>query len=210
MRTRNFGSREFKAEMNLDLAPDQPYELDQWSAWFKAELAPSDLDIAGVLAFMYHFADMGIFETVDDNRWKLCGIDTNLLSGPLRDAVRDHLEGLSRTDAGFAIAYFLGQRPQVSSQSLGNTQKQKPHSITEEGKTPNREKASDLSNLQIVKKVGRQLRPFLDFEKETVARLLGPHTQQKDARIIFNYILRHTQRKAEPKKWEQLSRKRHR
>lgn len=195
--------------MNLDMASDQPYELDQWAAWFKAELAPSDLDAPGVLAFMYYFADMGILEPADENRWKLCTIDNKHSSGQMRDAVREHLEGLSHTEAGFVIVYFLGQRPQVSSHPLGNTQKQKPHSITEEGKTPNREKASDLSNLQIVKKVGRQLSPFLDFEKETVARLLGPQTQQKDARIIFNYILRQTQQKAEPKKWEQLSRKRH-
>jgi hypothetical protein len=195
--------------MSFDMALDQPHPLDQWSVWFKAELAPSDLDAPGVLAFMYYFADMGILEPVDESRWKLCNIDNKQSSGQLRDSIRDHLEGLSQTEEGFAISYFLGQRPKVSSRPLRYSQKQKPHTIPDEGKIPNREKASDLSNLQIVKKVGRQLRPFLDFEKETVARLLGTHTEQKEARIIFNYILRHTQAKAEPKEWEQISRKRH-
>jgi hypothetical protein len=195
--------------MNLDMAADQPYELDQWSAWFKSELAPSDLDAPGVLAFMHHFADLGILEPAGGDLWKLCGMENNHSSGPLRDVVRDHLEALTRTEAGFAISYFLGQRPRVSPLPLTGSHNQQPRSIPDAGKTSNRENASDLSNLQIVKKVGRQLRPFLDFEKETVARLLGTHTQQKDARIIFNFILRKTQQKAEPKKWEQLSRKRH-
>jgi hypothetical protein len=195
--------------MNLDMDPDQPYELDQWSAWFKAELAPSDLDIAGVLAFMYHFVDMGILEPVDENRWKLCGIDTNSSSGPLRDTVRDHLEGLSRTDAGFAIAYFMGRKPQLASQSPKQAAHQKSIAIPDAGKTPHRKKTADLSNLQIVKKVGRQLSPFLEFERETLTRLQGKYTQPQDVRLIFNFILRQTQQKAEPKKWEQLSRKRH-
>lgn len=195
--------------MNLGMTADQPYELDQWSAWFKAEFAPADLDTAGVLAFMYHFADVGILEAVDETRWKLCGIDTNSSSGPLRDAVREHLEGLSRTEAGFAVAYFLGQRPEVSSLGNKNSQNQEVHKISDAGKTPNREKSADLSNLQIVKKVGRQLSPFLDFERETLARLQGKYIRPQDARLIFNFILRHTRRKAEPKKWEQLSRKRH-
>jgi hypothetical protein len=195
--------------MSLDMAPDQPYTLEQWSVWFKEHLAPADLDSAGVLAFMFHFADMGILEPADQNRWKLCDLAVNPSSGQLRDAVRNHLEGVSRTEAGFAIAYFLGKQPIRSPKT---PQTQKPPTTSDASgdvQAPNREKASDLSNLQIVKKVGRQLRPFLDFERDTLTRLEGTYIQPQDARLIFNFILRQTQQKAEPKKWEQLSRKRH-
>lgn len=188
---------------------NQPQTLDQWTAWFRTELAPSDLDEAGLLSFMHHFADLGILEPIGENRWKIGGVDFNQSPSEIRAAVKDGLETLSLTKEGFAVACFLGQQPQVSSLSAENPQSQKPHRIPVEGNIPNREKASDLSNLQIVKKVGRQLKPFLDFERETLSRLQGSHTQQKDARKIFNFILRQTQGKAEPKKWEQLSRKRH-
>jgi len=158
---------------------------------------------------MHHFADLGILEPFGENRWKIGGVDFNQSPSEIRAAVKDRLETLSLTKEGFAVACFLGQRPQVSSLSAENSQSQKPHRIPDKGKIPNPEKASDLSNLQIVKKVGRQLKPFLDFEKETLSRLQGSYTPQKDARKIFNFILRQTQGKAEPKKWEQLSRKRH-
>lgn len=186
--------------MNLDMAA--PHALDQWAIWFKEVLAPSDLDTPGVLAFMHHFADLGVFEAVDVNRWILSGVDENL--SPTEDAIRDQLEILSRTQDGFAVAYFLGRRPEPSLPKLKDSSVSQPVV-----KTPEREIASDLSNLQIVKKVGRQLQPFLDFEKETVSRLQGKHTQAKEVRLIFNFILRQTLQKAVPKKWEQLSRKRH-
>ncbi|GJL78347.1 MAG: hypothetical protein NPINA01_13360 [Nitrospinaceae bacterium] len=187
--------------MSLELALSEPHELDQWAVWFKETLAPADLEAAGVLAFMHHFADLGILEPLDENRWKLGGGEKN--QARTEKEIRDRLEALSLTEQGFAVAYFLGRRPKPSSAKT-----EKPPVPQASAKKP--EVASDLSNLQIVKKVGRQLKPFLDFEKETLTRLQGEYTQPKDARLIFNFILSQTQRKAEPKKWEQLSRKRHR
>ena len=75
---------------------------------------------------------------------------------------------------------------------------------------PKPERASDLSNLQIVKKVGRQLEPFLKAESTIVSRLIGEHTSKADARLLFNYMFGKMGSKAQPRKWEQLSRKRHR
>ena len=198
--------------MSLENNLNQAHGLDQWADWFQKEFAPSDLDADGVLAFMHHFADLGIFESVgDEGSWKLAGIDFDSNEETRREKVLDRLETLSRTTAGFAVACFLGRPPEISPAHKEISQpplgKRTPPIF--KGETPNLEKASDLSNLQIVKKVGRQLKPFLEFEKEMVSRLLGTHTQPKEARVIFNFILRHTRTKAEPKKWEQLSRKRH-
>lgn len=193
--------------MSLGLALNQPHEFDQWTGWFKEEFAPADLDETGVHAFIRHFADLGIFEPIDENRWILCGVDCDQPRDRIRDAVRDHLETLGGSEAGFAVAYFLGRKPVLAKTSSPS---HPPAWVSKAGESPDREKASDLSNLQIVKKVGRQLQPFLEFEKQVVSRLRGTHTQPQDARIIFNFILRQTRRRAEPKKWEQLSRKRHR
>ena len=75
---------------------------------------------------------------------------------------------------------------------------------------PGDKKSSDLSNLQIVKKWGSQLRPFLDIEQKTIARLRSDFTSQEDAQWLFSYILNKIRKKSPAKKWEQLSRKRHR
>jgi len=191
--------------MNLEKNLRQAHTLDQWAIWFKKEFAPSDLDADGVLAFMHHFADLEILESVgDENKWTLAGIDINSNDETVRGKVLDRLETLSRTTAGFAVACFLGRRPDIP---VAN--KEIPQPPPAKRIARNRDKASDLSNLQIVKKLGRQLKPFLDFENEMVSRLQGIHTPLKEARVIFNFILRHAQTKAEPKKWEQLSRKRH-
>ena len=70
-------------------------------------------------------------------------------------------------------------------------------------------KSSDLSNLQIVKKVGRQLSPFLEMEKKYIARLEGPQTSKKDAQKMYQYIFGKTFQKSTPLPWQQLSRRRH-
>ena len=86
----------------------------------------------------------------------------------------------------------------------------KKKNIFEKSYLPSEKKSSDLSNLQIVKKWGNQLRPFLDIEQKTIARLRGRYTSQEAAQWLFSYILNKTKQKSPAKKWEQLSRKRHR
>lgn len=185
------------------------HTFDQWVGWFKNEFAPSDLDNDGVLAYLHYFADLEILEPIaDENKWCLSGMDADSNPDGIRKKVLEKLETVSRTSAGFAVNFFLGRQPDISlpEQETASTRKIGPKVKSNK---PNLEKASDLSNLQIVKKVGRQLQPFLEFEKKTVSRLVGVHTQKKEARVIFNFILRQTRTEAEPKRWEQLSRKRH-
>lgn len=208
--TINFACRGLINSMSLDIDPGNAHALHQWAAWFKGVLAPTDLSADGVLAFMHHFADLGILESdVDEDKWKLSGVDSDSNRENIRKQVLERLETLSRTPAGFAVSCFLGRPPEFTSSSKETSPPVRASGPKVNESPPNREIASDLSNLQIVKKVGRQLQPFLELEKNIVSRLLGTHTQTKEARVIFNYILRHTQSKAEPKKWEQLSRKRH-
>jgi hypothetical protein len=196
--------------MSLELNPIQAHTFDQWAGWFKKEFAPADLDTDGVLAYLHYFADLKIFEAVaEEEKWQLSVIDKNSNPEGIRQKVLDRLEDVSRTSAGFAVNFFLGRQPDTSLLEKETSYPIRKIAPNDKIHIPTLEKSSDLSNLQIVKKVGRQLQPFLEFEKETVSRLMGVHTQKKEARVIFNFILRQTRAEAEPKKWEQLSRKRH-
>ncbi len=188
--------------MNSGKALNPPLSLDQWVKWFKKELAPADMDNGCILAYLHHFADLGILKASSEDHWDLAEIDSGPLSPSIAAKVRSQLMALSLGESGFSIAHFLGQTPK---DPFPPATKQ-----TQQEKTIHPERASDLSNLQIVKKVGRQLQPFLELEKNMLSILQGSYTSKEDARKIFSYILNRTQGKAAPKKWEQLSRKRHR
>jgi hypothetical protein len=120
------------------------------------------------------------------------------------------LNDLCVTEKGFALRYFLEDPP--PSQITHGSQDQ-GYSDAEDGPKGNPEllghKTSNLSNLQIVKKYGRQVQSFIELEKSYTERLLGPHTTLKEARKIFNFILSRMKQKTEPRPWEQLSRRRH-
>lgn len=198
--------------MNCGNRSNPPRSLEQWTSWFRRELGPPALDDDGIAAYLHHFADLGLLQQCDDeNQWQISGIDWNVAPDQIRESICVRLETLSRTESGPAVGYFLGQKPDLSASfqkitQAGEAKREDPDTT---GKIHLPERSSDLSNLQIVKKVGRQLRPFLELEKSVLAFLEGPHTSKADARRIYNFILSQTQAKAEPKKWEQLSRKRH-
>ena len=115
---------------------------------------------------------------------------------------------MSQTKSGFALPFFIRletiELPTLES-LIETEDKEAKNNITTKP-----ERSSDLSNLQIVKKVGRQLEPFLKAESTIVSRLIGEHTTKADARLLFNYMFGKMGSKAQPRKWEQLSRKRHR
>ncbi|CCQ91658.1 hypothetical protein NITGR_750016 [Nitrospina gracilis 3/211] len=69
--------------------------------------------------------------------------------------------------------------------------------------------SADPSNLQIVKKVGRQMGSYITLEKEFIARIVGTYTTRAEARKIFNAALVKIRDKAQPQSWEQISRRRH-
>ncbi|MZH03739.1 MAG: hypothetical protein F3745_10200 [Nitrospinae bacterium] len=61
-----------------------------------------------------------------------------------------------------------------------------------------------------MKKVGKQLQPFLQVEESVVSRLVGKYLDKQGAQKLFHYMFGKSGCKAEPRTWEQLSRKRHR
>lgn len=182
-----------------------PLSTLQWVSWFKDGIVPPDLDDEVVQSFLRHLADLEVLVPCGEGEWKFSsGADSEPSPESLRKILQGRLEVLSQTEEGFAVGYFLLHRSADPRPIPIDSGVQPPSGIS----MP--EKASDLSNLQIVKKVGRQLKPFLEQEKIVLSRLQGVCTGKEDAQRIFHYIFSQTREKAGPRKWEQISRKRHR
>ena len=179
-----------------------------WVALLKDHILVSGVEDATISALCCHLADLGVLEKSGDENWKL--IPSSQESLPAEEVLSKLLNDLCATEKGFALRYFLEDPPpyqttddlhdQGSSEAKDNL-KSNPQLLDQ--------KTSNLSNLQIVKKYGRQVQSYIELEKSYTQKLLGSHTTLKEARKIFNFILSRMQQKTEPRSWEQLSRRRH-
>jgi hypothetical protein len=177
-----------------------------WVKWLKQILPASGLEEATVRSLLHHLADLQIFSVAGEASWKLSSlIDAKIESQSLQQKFFDHLKKVSGTHQGFILGYFLGDNRPLS-QALLEKSSDDSGAEADLDKVPVN-KSSNLSNLQIVKKIGRQLQPYIELENKVTSRLEGQYTSKEDAQRIFHYIL--SREKAPKKKWEQLSRKRH-
>jgi len=163
-------------------------------------------------SFIRHLAELGVLVSVDDNMWQWKDCDSPVDSEKLILKVQSDLELLSATKPGFALAYFIGYKDLSKKplSSITGSSDSKSANQKRKESVPLGKPASNLSNLQIVKKVGKQLQPFLQIEESVVSRLIGEYVDKQDAQKLFHYMFGKAGAKAEPKVWEQLSRKRHR
>jgi hypothetical protein len=177
-----------------------------WVDWLEKYFTPAGLNAAGIRSFLNHFADLGIFSEKGEGLWVL----SHPAGGePIQSELRHRLEALSKKDEGFAVAYFIGQGERDIQEVLAQAAKPGKEDA-EKTRNSRTVPTSDRSNFEIVKKIGRQLQPFLQLEESIVQRLQGTHTHKSDAQRIFRFLLSRTQAKAKARSWEQLSRKRHR
>ncbi len=200
--------------MNSHEIFNSPHTTGQWVEWLQDGIIKPDLGAEEACSILHHLADLKIFKTDGEGVWKLSGLEPNCTGEDARLILRELLAEVSATESGFALIYFFPRKDdlplpplQVSEDSSTASIKR---SLFTKSKASGVEVSSDLSTLQIVKKWGDQLRPFLDLEQKVIARLKGEYTTQEDAQLLFSYILDKTREKASPKQWEQLSRKRHR
>jgi hypothetical protein len=189
-----------------DRNPQQ--SISSWVALLRGSVLISDVDDAAVTALCGHLADLGVLEKAGDENWKLTPVSDSSLK--VEEEMEKRLNDLCATEQGFALRYFLKNPP--PSPIANDTQDQGTSEA--EGTLKSNlqlldQKTSNLSNLQIVKKYGRQVQSFIELEKSYTEKLLGPQTSLKEARKIFNFILSRMQQKTEPRPWEQLSRRRH-
>ena len=199
--------------MSPHKTPHLKHSEGLWFDWFRDGILNADIDDAGEKPVLHYLVDLSVLECDSKGLLKLSGVGEGQSSHEVKSILLKSLNGLSQTENGFALVYFLSS---FSNNKLPPLMKEDPSpetkrkNIFEKSCLPSEKKSSDLSNLQIVKKWGNQLRPFLDIEQKTIARLRGRYTSQEDAQWLFSYILNKTKQKSPAKKWEQLSRKRHR
>ena len=181
--------------------------LSSWVSMMRDGILLSDVDEKTALAVCGHLADLGVLEQAEGEEWQLTNSDESM---PDQSGLLHRLNDICRTEQGFALRYFLKNPP--DSPDANSSHDPEPDAKKGEPvKNPQllTQKTSNLSNLQIVKKYGRQVESFVELEKSFTQKLLGPNTSAKEARKIFNFILSRIQQKTEPRSWEQLSRRRH-
>ena len=194
-------------------APGLSYPEDLWLNWFKDEIFNADIDDTGAKSVLHYLFDLNLLINDGGQLFKILGVQSGQSSNEVKKILLKKMNTSYHTEVGFALVYFISNFSKSKLPPL----KLKEHSsdvikknIFGKSSMSRQKKTSNLSNLQIVQKLGNQLRPFLDLERQTISRLRGAYTSKTDAQWLFNYILDKTRKKSPAKKWEQLSRKRHR
>ncbi len=192
--------------------------LDEWIRFFIDSIVSDDLSEELVGSFLMHLADLGALLPLDGDAWEWRTRNSEAESKNLIARVKKDIESLCDSESGFALPYFIGYKNSYKkSLQFGDEVDTSSKNSTKANVTQQRSEifssikpAADLSNLQIVKKSGKQLQPFLQLEETVVSRLTGRHASKQDAQKLFHYMFGKIGIKAEPRVWEQLSRKRHR
>jgi len=200
-------------EMSPHEEPHLIYSEDLWFEWFLDGILNADIDGKGGAPILHYLLDLNILVSEGNGLLKLSRVSKEQSSHEVKKRLLEALNDLSKSENGFALVYFLSsfsnkKLPPLITEEPTSSSKRK--NIFKKNYLPGEKQSSDLSNLQIVKKWGNQLRPFLDVEQKTIARLRGTYTSQEDAQWLFSYILNKIRKKSPAKKWEQISRKRHR
>ena len=200
-------------EMSPCEEPHLNYSEDLWFEWFRDGILNTDIDGTGETPILHYLLDLSVLESEGNGLLKLSKVSKEQSSHEVKNRQLEALNDLSKTENGFALVYFLSSfsdkklPPLITEERISSSKRK---NIFKKSYLPGEKKSSNLSNLQIVKKWGSQLRPFLDVEQKTIERLQGKFTTQEDAQWLFSYILNKTRKKSPAKKWEQISRKRHR
>ena len=200
-------------EMSPHDDPHLIYSEDLWFEWFLEGILNADIDGAGGAPILHYLLDLNIFVSEGKGLLKLSRVSKGQSSHEVKKRLLEALNDLTKSENGFALVYFLSSYSNKKLPPLiteEHTSSSKRKNLFNKNYLPGEKQSSDLSNLQIVKKLGNQLRPFLDVEQKTIACLRGIYTTQEDAQWLFSYILNKIRKKSPAKKWEQISRKRHR
>ena len=179
-----------------------------WVKFLSEKVFFADLEEETVYSLLHYLEDLELLVPCENLEFVWKDLPEGLSLEGMAEFIQTGLKKMASTKLGFALPFFI---------KFEHIELPTIQAIVESGKNFDENKryfksetTSDLSNLQIVKKVGKQLKPFLEVEKSIVERLTGKYTSKSDARNLFQYIFGKINTKAPPKKWEQLSRKRHR
>ena len=183
-------------------------QVSDWVKLLTEDFTPDDLDKETAYSLLHYLEDLQLLIPFENDTLKWKELRDGMALKEQIQVMRDGMMRMAHTEIGFAMPFFIGfeklKLPAIESLL-------EPKQLTVKNKTISKpELTSDLNNLQIVKKVGRQLKPFLEAESIIMKRLLGNRTSKADARNLFQYMFGKINSKAQPREWEQLNRKRHR
>ena len=182
-------------------------KISDWINFLKENFISDNLEDETLYALLNYLIDLGLLVSTENDSFEWQGLSNDVERVEKIRVMHIDFLRVSQSKKGFVLPFFFRidtELPTLES-LIENKEKNATSKIIGQP-----ERSSDLSNLQIVKKVGRQLEPFLKAESTIVSRLIGEHTSKADARLLFNYMFGKMGSKAQPRKWEQLSRKRHR
>ncbi|MFQ5481918.1 MAG: hypothetical protein ACE5ER_04085 [Nitrospinaceae bacterium] len=191
-----------------------PLPEDSWISILRDGVTFQDLNDKTLKSLIRHLADLKILAPAGGHLFELPEQEDKGHAGTPAETLRSRIMEKCGTEEGFALAYFLKEFPRESLPPEGKADAAGPEGrladgiVSREGRILSK-RTSNLSNLQIVRKLGRQLSPFIEMETRFLNRLLGTHTTKQDARNLFNFIVSRIQEKGVPRPWEQLSRRKH-
>jgi hypothetical protein len=181
--------------------------ISDWITFLKENFISDDLEDETLYSLLNYLIDLGLLISTENDSFEWQGLSNDVERVEQIRVMQTDFLRLSQSEPGFALPFFVKIDTELPTlESLIETKEKNVKSKT----ISQPKSSSDLSNFQIVKKVGRQLEPFLKAESAIVSRLIGVRTTKADAQQLFHYIFGKIGSKAEPRKWEQLSRKRHR
>ncbi len=194
------------SESNIPLPKSM--QVSDWVKLLTADFTPDDLDKETAYSLLHYLEDLQLLIPFENDTLKWKELRDEMALKEQIQVMRDGMMRMAHSEIGFAMPFFIGFE-KIKLPAIESLLESKVLAVKNKN-THKPELASDLSNLQIVKKVGRQLKPFLEAETIIVKRLIGKRTSKADARKLFQYMFGRINSKAQPRKWEQLSRKRHR
>jgi hypothetical protein len=175
---------------------------DDWANFLRDDFIVKSINDETINCLIKHLADLNILKYSGENLWKFSSDNPVDSMELIKNEFNQKFKNIRQTDSGSLLKYFTGE-------TLGEEDIKFPSGEVNKPVVDKNKISSNLSNFQIVRKMGRQLSPFIELEKNIISQLEGTHVTKADAKILFKYILNRIQTREKPREWEQISRRRH-
>ncbi len=194
----------------MTVSPNPKINEDDLLDALKSSALREEAGDKSLRALLWHLADLGLLKPLENGDWEIATDTTEADESRLIDLLPKKLGQVCNGPKEIALKYFLKDLPDTVSLAYPDPSGFEgaiSEGVLDKSGSSSEKASSNLSNLQIVKKVGRQLSPLIEMENEFLEKLEGRFTDRQRARHIFNYIISRVKMKGEPRKWVQLSRR---
>ena len=94
-------------EMSPYEKPHLNHSEGLWFDWFRDGILNADIDDAGEKPVLHYLVDLSVLECDSKGLLKLSGVGEGQSSHEVKSILLKSLNGLSQTENGFALVYFL-------------------------------------------------------------------------------------------------------